>query len=163
MRKGYIDRSLVQNSAMACFLLTDFVRKYEELTARTEGPSFFKTLLVLPFVWHRESAEAIKSRDFSTPLRAVLAEQPAIRTHFQERISEFSAISCQGLNLAWASFLLRQENSDVDRRLRVAFTKWPRGSKPTDLPRDMVNANSRLAAWFKDASTAQLYSELLRI
>lgn len=163
MTKGYIDRSLVQNSALACFVLTDFAKKYEDLTAGTEGPSFLKLLLVLPLVWHKETCTFIKGREFSTPLHSVLAEHPTIRTGFRERLAEFSVVASQGINLACATGLLRQTASRGDRELRVAFSTWPRGSKPTELPRDMSNANTRLAAWFKDASTAQLYSELLRI
>jgi len=74
MKDGYLDKNLVQNSALACFILTSFVRKYEELTAKTASPEVLKLLLVLPIVWHKDSCNAVKSRNFSTPLNVVLAE-----------------------------------------------------------------------------------------
>lgn len=161
MTIGYIDRNLVQNSALACFLLTVFVHQYEELTAKTESPELMKLLLVLPIVWHKESCNAIKSRNFTTPLQAVLAESPVIKHQFQERVAEFSPISCQGLNLACASGLLRRTSIENELCLSIAFERWPQGSKPVNAPSEMVQALKRLAVWFKDVQTAQLYSQLL--
>ena len=163
MSAGYIDRNLVQNSALACFLLTAFVQRYEELTAKTASPELMKLLLVLPVVWHKESCDAIKGREFRTPLQAVLAECPRIRNQFQERVAAFSAVSCQGLNLACASGLLRQFTDDGAVCLSTNFDKWPRGSKPANVPLDMQRALARLAVWFKDAKTAQLFCQFLRV
>lgn len=163
MSAGYIDRNLVQNSALACFLLTDFVRRYEELTAKTESPELMKLLLVLPVVWHKESCDSIKGREFSTSLQSVLAECPHIRNQFQERVAAFSAVSCQGLNLACASGLLRKFTDKDTICLSTNFDKWPRGSKPVAVPSDMQRALARLAAWFKDAKTAQLFGQFLRV
>lgn len=163
MSTGYIDRNLVQNSTLACFLLTAFVKRYEELTASTESPELMKLLLVLPILWHKDSCDAIKGRDFSTPLQAVLMECPQIRNQFQERVSEFSAVSCQGLNLACASGLLRQSNDSGAVVLSTKFQKWPKGSKPVNVPQDMQLALRRLAVWFKDAKAAQLFGQFLRV
>lgn len=163
MSKSYIDHNLVQNSTLACFLLTAFIKKYEELTAKTDSPELMKLLLVLPVLWHKDSCDAIKGRDFSTPLQAVLMECPQIRNQFQERISEFSAVSCQGLNLACACGLLRQSTDRDAVVLSTNFQKWPRGSKPDNIPPDMQRALRRLAVWFKDAKAAELFGQFLRI
>lgn len=163
MSTGYIDRNLVQNSALACFLLTTFVKKYEEQTANTESPELIKLLLVLPVLWHKDSCDAIKGREFSTPLQAVLMECPQIRNQFQERVSEFSAVSCQGLNLACASGLLGHFNDGGKVILSTKFQRWPKGSKPVNVPPDMQLALRRLAVWFKDAKAAELFGQFLRV
>ncbi|WP_442783226.1 three component ABC system middle component [Collimonas fungivorans] len=162
MSHGYVDRNLIQNSTLACFLLTSFVHKYEELTAKTRSPELMKLLLILPIVWHRESCDAIKSRIFSTPLQAVLADSPYIKAHLQERMDEFAAVSFQGLNLACATGLLRRVSAtNAEPSLTATFSQWPRGSKPVNVPREMLQTIQRLATWFKDAPTAHLYSLFL--
>ena len=150
-------------STLACFLLTSFVRKYEELTAKTESPELLKLLLVLPVVWHQESCNAVKSRNFSTPLQVVLAEYPSIKNQFQERVAELSPVSCQGMNLGCASGLLRRISVENEPCLTVTFERWPTGSKPSNVPSEMLQAVDRLAVWFKDAQTAQLYRQFLGV
>lgn len=163
MTSGYIDRNLIQNSALACFLLTLFVHRYEKLAAKTASPEVMKLLLVLPIVWHKESCNAIKNRIFSTPLQAVLADCPTIKNQFQERMAEFSSVSCQGLNLAFASGLLHRTLIGNEPCLSATFDRWPPGSKPVSAPCEMLQAIERLAVWFKDAQTAQLYSQFLGV
>lgn len=159
---GYVDRSLIQNSTLACFLLTSFVHRYGELTAQTASPELLKLLLVLPIVWHKESCNTVKSRIFATPLQAVLADYPSIKNQFQERVAEFTRVSCQGLNLACASGLLRRVTIENEPYFSANFERWPRGSKPANAPNEMLQAIERLAVWFKDAKTAQLYNQFLR-
>jgi len=163
MTQGYIDQNLIQNSTLACFLLTIFVRRYEELTAGTASPDLMKMLLVLPATWHKESCNTIRARTFSTPLHSVLADYPAIKNQFQERLAAFSPISCQGLNLACATGLLRHVVIGDGPGFATATERWPRGSKPTTVPTEMRQAVERLASWFKDAQTARLYSQFLGI
>jgi hypothetical protein len=163
MNTGYVDKNLIQNSALACFILTEFVLKYEHLTLKTESPDLMKLLLVLPIVWHKSSCQAIIKRNFSTPLHAVISTCPSIKNQFQERLAEFSPISCQGLNLAYASGLLHKTSSKDKSCFSAAFESWPRGSKPNDLPQEMIQAINRLAVWFKDAQTAELYNQFLGI
>lgn len=163
MTGGYLDRNLIQNSTLACFLLASFVHKYEELTAKTESPELLKLLLVLPVIWHKESCNAVKNRKFSTTLNAVLGDSPAIKNQFQERISAFSPVACQGLNLACASGLLRRILIRDEPYITATFDQWPHGSKPVNAPNEMLKAVDRLAVWFKDAKTAQLYSQFLGV
>ena len=163
MTSGYLDRNLVQNSALACILLTYFVRKYEELTANTESPELLKLMLVLPVVWHKESCNVVKRRKSSTSLQVVLAECPSIKSHFQERVAEFSPVSCQGLNLGCASGLLHRVSVGIEPGISTNFDQWPKGCKPSNVPSEMLQAVDRLAFWFKDAQTAQLYRQFLGV
>ena len=62
MNNGYLDKSLVQNSLLACTLLTHFIKKYENLNSYTDNVDLLKLLLVLPIVWHKESCNLICKR-----------------------------------------------------------------------------------------------------
>ncbi|WP_221182702.1 three component ABC system middle component [Paraburkholderia phenazinium] len=162
MIKSYVDSNLIQNSALACFLLTTFVRRYQELTAATEEPDFFKLLLVLPVLWHKQSCDAIKRRQAGTPLHAVLAEVPLIRTDFSERMKAFTAVTGRGLNLACCAGLLHMySDTEEATRFSVAFSRWPNGSRPSNAPPEMLHAIERLAVWYSSESTAQLYNRFL--
>lgn len=163
MKNGFVDSNLIQNSTLSCFLLASFVFEYEKLTAKTSSPDLLKLLLVLPIVWHKESCDAVKGRAFSTPLLAVLAECPAIKNNFRERVEAFAPIGCQGLNLACSAGLLKKVASHDEPCISALFDKWPQGSRPTNIPSEMRLAIPRLAMWFKDAKTAQLYSQFLGV
>jgi Family of unknown function (DUF6521) len=156
------DDNLIHNSALASLLLTTFVRAFENASAHTEQPDFMRLLLVLPVVWHQASCEEIRRRQFDTPLHAVLAESPQIKTDFQERISAFTSVTGRALNLACAVKLLRTEpGSKKNPAFFSNFSRWPQGSKPTKAPPEMLQVIDRLAIWFARESTAQLYSRFL--
>lgn len=162
MTKSYVDSNLIQNSALACLLLTTFVQRYQELTAATEEPDFFKLLLVLPVLWHTQSCDAIKRRQVGTPLHAVLAEVPLIRSDFMERMKAFTAVTGRGLNLACSTGLLRMRSeTDAATRFSVGFSRWPNGSRPSNAPPEMRQAIERLAVWYSSESTARLYNRFL--
>lgn len=159
---GYIDDNLVKNSVLACFILTSFTHRYEELTARTLSPDLMKILLVLPIVWHKSSCDAVRKKNTSSSLRSVVLENPVLRTGIQSRIDELAPLSLQALNLACASDLLKRHMIDGIPHVSSCFSRWPRGSKPTQAPPEMMQAIERLAFWFKENSTAEIFSLLLR-
>jgi Family of unknown function (DUF6521) len=156
---GYLDRSLIHNSALACFLLANFVKEYQALTAKTQYPSLEKLLLVLPLVWHGPSRRSIAKRMSATPLHAVLSDEPRILEQLDERIAAYAAVSCQGLNLACATGLLetrRHENAQTV--FAFAPSQWPIHSKPNAISSEMLGTTARLANWFKDHSAAELFA-----
>ncbi|QQX85258.1 hypothetical protein JJQ59_04755 [Cupriavidus necator] len=156
---GYTDRSLIHNSAMACFVLANFVKEYQTLCAYTNFPSLDKLLLVLPLVWHGPSRRSISGRISSTPLHAVLSDEPRILEQLEDRISAYAAVSCQGLNLACATGLLARRQLSNDEAVFVfAHSQWPKNSKPTAIPTEMLATTKRLATWFKDYSGAELFA-----
>jgi len=159
---GHIDRNLIQNSALACFLISKFVSRYEELTAGTRSPELMKVLLILPILWHKNSCETVRKKKTTTAFRTVLVENPIIRSGIQDRIEAFAATTLQGANLACASGLLKRIVVDDYPVLTTCFTRWPKGSNPADAPTAMLQAIDRLAFWFKDFSAAELYSQILK-
>jgi len=157
---GYVDRSLIHNSALACFLLANFVKEYQALTANTRHPSLDKLLLVLPIVWHGPSRRDIAPRNFSTPLHAVLTDEPRIVERLDDRIAAHAAVSCQGLNIACETGLLIKHSARGDQEFAFGHSQWPKNSKPTTIPTEMLGTTARLANWFKDYTGAELFALL---
>ncbi|MEN8389838.1 three component ABC system middle component [Acinetobacter indicus] len=158
---GYIDKNLIQNSLLACLLLTYFVKKYEKLNAGTENPDLMKILLVLPIVWHKESCTLINKKKTSTTFYTLLAENSIIKANFEKRLAEFNPISLQGLNLSVSANLLSRIEREEEIFLTSLFKRWPVGYTYKVAPTEMINSINRLAYWFKNHSTAELYLMLL--
>jgi hypothetical protein len=157
---GYIDRSLMHNSALACFLLASFTKEYQALTANTQLPSFEKLLLVLPLVWHGPSRRGIWNRNFATPIHAVITDQPRITERLADRIAAHAAVSSQGLNIACSTGLLVKRFHGEEKEFAFGHPQWPKGSSPTTISNQMSGTVSRLANWFKDYSSAELFAIL---
>lgn len=159
---GYTDHNLIQNSALSCFLLTIFVKQYE-VTAPDSAPvELTKILLILPLLWHQASCQSIQKRNLATPLHAVLRETPSILVDMRRRVAAYTGPTLQGLNLACASGLLIKSDDPNRPAFSANFNHWPKKSKPTNAPGDMVRAIERLACWFSLASAPQLYAQLLK-
>ncbi|VVE88148.1 three component ABC system middle component [Pandoraea bronchicola] len=157
---GYIDRSLIHNSALACFLLASFTKEYQRRTDNSRYPTFEQLLLVLPLVWHGPSRRGIWSRNFQTPLRVVIADEPRIVERLAYRVSAHAAVSAQGLNIACATGLLVRRFDADQRAFAFAPLRWPHGSSPTSIDSESSGAVLRLANWFKDFSPAELFAAL---
>lgn len=159
--KSYVDKNLIQNSTLACLVITYFVKKYEILNADLDSPNLLKILLVLPLIWHKESCILINKRNKTTSFYTLLAENSIIKANFEKRIAEFSAISIQGMNLGCSTKLLEKIEADNEVFITSNFKRWPSGYKYTIAPKEMISAINRLAYWFKNHSTAELYLMLL--
>ncbi|MCY1538014.1 hypothetical protein D9M68_735350 [compost metagenome] len=155
----YVDRNLINNSSLACFLLVNFIKQYEEASVEGGQPDLLKLLLVLPFAWHETSRKSIKNRNFSTLLDNVLQEEPLIKANLKRRVSSYSGATIQGLNLATASGLIKRISTDDQDRFSTNFVRWPSGIK-TALPDEMTKTTKRLANWFCIVDTPTLYKAL---
>lgn len=161
MKNGYLDKNLVQNSTLSCILLTYFIKEYEKLTVNTESPDILKVLLVLPIVWHKESCQLVSSKNKKTGIRKALIDYPLLLSNFEKRINDFSPITIQGLNIGYATGLLSRKVIQDELLISCLFDRWPSGFSPTSAPSEMIYAIDRLAFWFKNHSTSELYSTLL--
>lgn len=153
-------KTLIHNPALGCFLISTFIKDYQEKTAKTSHPSFGKILLILPIVWHAPSTKAIARRNFSTQLSSVIDEEPLLLDRLAERIAAYTPITGQSLNLGCASGLLKPSGNN-EKCFEFNSTQWPHGSKPHDqLQPEVLGTISRLANWFKDYNSNQLYVTL---
>lgn len=158
---GFLDNSLIQNSTLSCILLTYFIKEYENVASKTESPDLLKILLVLPLLWNKETCLTISKKKKKTSLFKVVSENPLINLNLDKRVSEFAAISIQGLNIASSCGLIFRRIDENDIIVCSNFDNWPRGYSLANVPPDMINAIKRLAFWFKNYSTDRLYSLLM--
>lgn len=99
----YMDKNIINNSSLACFLFVLFVEEYEKLSIDDRVPDLMQFLLILPFTWNKISREAIKTKKSSTPLDVVIQATPIIKSNINQRIADYSGITLQGLNFAVSS------------------------------------------------------------
>lgn len=153
----YVDTNLIHNSSLSCFLLVNFIKQYEEVATDQRHVELFKLLLVLPFAWHENSRKAIKSKTIQTTFKTMLAGAPLAKVDLKRRVSAHSGVTLQGLNFAASTGLIAKSEIDGSVHFNSTFDRWPRGSKPVNLPSEMTKTTKRLAMWFSEFETADLY------
>lgn len=156
----YTDKNLINNSSLSCFLFVLFVEEYETISVDNRHPDLIQLLIILPFVWHKLSRDAIKTKKSSTPLDVVILENQLIKSNFKERIIDYTGATLQGLNFAVSSGLLIKIEENNRIWFKRGATKWPPNVKKT-LPADMSKAITRLANWFYHMDTSSIYCLLL--
>lgn len=162
MSEAYLDRQLIHNSSLACFLLTHFIGEYQE-AGLGQTPDLPKLMLVLPLVWSQSSQEALSKRTSRSTLAAVLRETPVLKIDLQRRVAAHAGATLQGLNLAVSSRLVGKLGAPADGgRFQVLVDRLPRGIKST-IPTTMLQTTERLAKWFATDSTENLYKLLFGI
>ncbi|MBI0165757.1 three component ABC system middle component [Snodgrassella sp. M0351] len=157
----YLDKNNLNNSMLSCYLQIYFFDELIEKNSK-RNPDLMLFLLVLPFVWHKSSREAIQNRKFTTNLNTVIEENPLIRIKLKQRITNFSGPTIQGLNLALATGLVSIINVDINHQVTLVRTskKLPSSIK-NNMPKDMIKAIKRLANWYANMDTVSIYHLLL--
>jgi len=156
----YKDRNIINNSSLACFLIILFIEEFEKKSLDKRSPDLLLFLLILPFAWHKISRETIKNKKSTTVLDAVIQENPLIKANFDQRVSNYAGPTLQGLNLAVASGLVTKIEIENIIQFKRSTKKWPSNVKKT-LPDDMSKTIVRLANWFHQMDTPQIYNFLL--
>ncbi|WP_161865960.1 three component ABC system middle component [Pseudomonas yangonensis] len=162
MPEVYVDRGIIHNSALACFLLSLFAQKYE-----LEDPEFpldlLKLQMVLPFVWNESCRNALGKRTARTRFDTVLRESPELKVDLERRVFSHTAVTFQGLNLAVSSKIIEVTHSPSEAPVvRFILERWPHGTKSA-LPSEMVTTVNRLANWYSEIDTPILIKLLFGI
>lgn len=159
---AYIDRHLIHNSSLACFLLASFVSEYE--SQASEFPiDLTKLMLVLPVVWNERNRIALGTRNARSKIDAVLRDNPALKIDLEARVKAHAPATLQGLNLAVSSGLVtRSVEADGTVHFSTLMSRWPIGIKKT-IPSDLLKTTKQLAVWYSTASTETLYKLLFGI
>lgn len=162
MSEMYVDRGIIHNSTLACFLLSLFAQKYE--LEDSEFPlDLLKLQMVLPFVWNESCRKALEKRTARTRFDTVLREAPELKVDLERRVSSHTAVTFQGLNLAVSSKLIEVIHSTSEAPvIKFTLERWPPGTKSA-LPSEMVTAVNRLANWYSDIDTSTLLKLLFGI
>lgn len=162
MTQLYLDRYVIHNSSLSCFLLTLFVQQYE-LEASEHPLDLLKLKLVLPFAWDEICRDVLCGRNARSKLDAILRESPELRIDLQERVKSRAAVTIQGLNLAVSANLLSVTHKENELPVFTNVTeRWPKGTKSA-LPKEMVATVNRLANWYADIDTPTLLKLLFGI
>lgn len=161
MARAYIDRHLIHNSSLACFLLANFVAEYE--SQDSEFPiDLPKLMLVLPLVWNESNRIALSKRNAGSKIDAVLRDNPVVKIDLEARVRAHAPATLQGLNLAVSSGLV-ERGEDVDGAVRFSALKRGPASIKKTIPPDLLKTTRQLALWYSTASTETIYKLLFGI
>ncbi|MDD1963756.1 DUF6521 family protein [Pseudomonas putida] len=162
MSEPFLDRQLIHNSSLACFLLAHFVGQYQN-AASGGVPDLPKLMLVLPLTWNDKSRDALAKRNSRSAIGTVMRETPLLRIDLQPRVQAHIGTTLQGLNLAVSTRLIGRLGDSADTvRFQVLTTRWPNGIRNT-VPTAMLQTVERLAKWFAAESTENLYKFMFGI
>lgn len=162
MNEAYLDRQLIHNSSLACFLLTYFIGQYQN-AASANTLDLPKLMLVLPLAWSESSRAELSKRTARSTLAAVLRETPVLKIDLQQRVAAHAGTTLQGLNLAVSTRLIGKIGTMANGvSFQVLADRWPSGIKST-IPTAMMQTVERLAKWFATESTENLYKLLFGI
>ncbi|RAU45534.1 MULTISPECIES: three component ABC system middle component [unclassified Pseudomonas] len=161
MSEPYLDRQLIHNSSLACFLLAHFIEQYQD-AASGQPPDLPKLMLVLPLTWSERSREALSKRNSRSTIANVMREAPVLKIDLAQRVTGHMPTTLQGLNLAVSSRLVGKIGSGDVASFQSLADRWPRGIRNT-IPTAMLKTVEKLAKWFAAESTENLYKLLFGI
>ena len=142
---------LVQNPALGAVVLWRFARKYSESHALHAAVSLPLCALVLPMVWHAETAENIASTREASGLRAFadkfsdtkMSQLDALLA-LHNRVARWRGKTMDALRIGFGSNLLRLEEQGGVIASDAAWSPVAH----TQPVRDQTNAAEKLGAWF---------------
>lgn len=161
MSVPYMDRHLIHNSSLACFLLAYFISEYES-SGNDHPIELAKLLLVLPIVWNPASSAALSKRNTSSAIDNVLRDTPILKIDLERRVQEYTASTLQGLNLGVAAKLIEKEPGEDGDVFTSLVIRWPKGTKAS-IPAEMLKTTKQLSSWLASVSTPQIYKLLFGI
>lgn len=161
MSAPFVDRHLIHNTSLACFLLSYFIDEYDSLDAM-HAVDLPKLLLVLPIVWSPASSTALSKRNTASAIDKVLRETPVLKIDLERRVQEYTPSTLQGLNLAVATGLVKKESHEDGDVFKTLIKRWPRGTKVA-IPAEMRKTTMQLSGWLATISTPQLFKLLFGI
>lgn len=159
MSAPFMDRHLIHNTSLACFLLAYFINEYESADHPVDLP---KLLLVLPIVWNPASSSALSSRNTASAIDSVLRDSPVLKIDLERRVQEYTASTFQGLNLAVSAKLVVKKPGVDGDVFTGLVTRWPNATKAS-IPPEMLKTTKQLSSWLASVSTPHIYKLLFGI
>ncbi|WP_240320385.1 three component ABC system middle component [Pseudomonas putida] len=156
MSTPHLDKHLIHNSSLACFLLVFFIDEY--CREKSEHPiDLPKLLLVLPLVWNEAVRNALEKRTTRSSAESIIREYPILKVDLSMRVKAHAATTFQGLNLAKSANLIATESdSNGSTSFSRSTVRWPKGAK-TQISADMLKTTRQLAIWFSTLPTELIY------
>jgi len=152
---------IAQNPVLGATALWQFSRAFFDTVGHTEGPDLPSTMLVLPMVFHRRTAAAIRRMRRSSGLWKALCEHPEIPAGLQLRVESSASLSLESLSFAVAGSLLELDRTDPWPRYTPILRNLPgeMSAAPEDV-RQIIAASKRLGWWFANQDITTLCSRL---
>lgn len=160
-----LESRLVQNPALGAVVLWRFAHKYSELHARRAAAPFCLSALILPMVWHAETAENIASTREASGLRAFADKFSDTRDSkldtllaLHHRAARWKEKTMNSLRVAMGCGLLR---FDASGGLLAGDVAWQPVNQ-AQAARNQTNHAEKLGAWFAALSLLEI-AAILRV
>ncbi|ELI7918864.1 hypothetical protein RSE71_002250 [Yersinia enterocolitica] len=146
----------VNNPVLGCFLMVFFVNEYYKKSGNKKHPSLNEILLLLPMVWHAPTREILLKRRTTTSFQYIVDNDPLILERLIERVSAYTKITFQSLNIAVSTGLLALNENDGTCSFNL--NSMPYGTAiEKKAQADVIKTVTKLASWFKDYTSDEIY------
>ncbi|MGJ0637615.1 three component ABC system middle component, partial [Xenorhabdus bovienii] len=139
---------IVNNPALGCFILTYFVNEYHKKSDKRKSPSLNEILLILPMIWHAPTRGILLKRRTTTNFQYIVDNDPLIFERLSERVSAYSKITFQSLNIAVSTNLLVYNGSEGVFQFLLGSMPYGTGIEKK-AQTDIIRTVAKLASWFK--------------
>lgn len=154
------EHQVIQNAALGIEALCACVSSCYKRTDGAHGILFQEAFLVLPIVFHQESAKGFSSKNPPGILPKVLAEHRALTVGLQIRVEAMAELTLRALNIGFASGCLVL---DKDSEGSVELLPGERSPRTEHRDHDigiLLKAARRLGVVFAEVSFAHLCAQL---
>ena len=140
---------IIKNAALGSALIGQVAYSYYNETEQTEGIDLFRSILVLPMLFHSPTVTAIHGMNLKSGLVKAVLENKIIFNGLEERVSDTLAITFRSIQIGNDSKLYRFDRFDDGFQLIPMHSKFPIRtiSQPENI-RHMFAAAQRLGIWF---------------
>lgn len=160
-----LESRLVQNPALGAVVLWRFAHKYSEAHALRAATPFCLCALILPMVWHAETAENITSTREASGLRAFADKFSDTRDSrldtllaLHGRTARWQDKTMNSMRVAMGCGLLRFDGAGG---LLAGDIEWQPAKHPQTV-RVQANVAEKLGAWFAALSLLEI-AAILRV
>lgn len=152
-----LEHDIVQNDALGALAVWSFAAEFFKAKGRTQGVPVPLAMIVLPIVYHRESVDALSTRNFDGGLFSALNDNRGLFAGLQHRMRSMWRQSFAAINVALAARLLHYDPESC--WLTVSRASEPKEVMTEDISRILATAR-RLGYWVAQTGGPQLLNIL---
>lgn len=154
------EQHVIQNTALATEALWACTATCFTETDKAHGVAFQATFLILPLVFHQSTAKAFASKKRPGILHKVLAESRDLTAGLQGRMQAMAPLTCQALNLGFASGCLLFDAEHDDGPEVLPGDVRPNIEHSDENVVALLSAARRLGIVFSEVAFPQLCAQL---
>jgi hypothetical protein len=151
---------IIKNAALGSALIGEAAYSYYKATEYVNGIDLFRSILVLPMLFHTPTVKAIHRMEFKSGLIKAVLENKIILNGLDERVTDTLETTFRSIQIGKDSRLYRFDKFDDGFQLTPLRPKFPTlvKNQPEKI-RHMFAAAQRLGVWFHH-DLASLYKML---